>query len=148
MAKIYIGSDHNGFLLKQEIKKYLKEKGIDFEDLGNAVMDKNDDYPEYAFAVAKKVAEGGGTGVLLCGSGHGMAIAANKVAGVRAVCVGSVDDAKSARSDDDANVICLSGWSLGPAKARKILGAWLSTEFTGAERHKRRLAQIARAERR
>ncbi|HLD83240.1 MAG TPA: RpiB/LacA/LacB family sugar-phosphate isomerase [archaeon] len=147
MKKIFIGSDHNGFILKQDVKKYIEEKGFDFEDLGNAVMDKNDDYPEYAFAVAKKVAERG-TGILLCGSGHGMAIAANKVKGVRAVCVGSVDDAKSSRSDDNANVICLSGWSLGPAKARKILGAWLSTEFSGAERHKRRLAQIERMERR
>ncbi|MBI4018941.1 MAG: RpiB/LacA/LacB family sugar-phosphate isomerase [Candidatus Aenigmarchaeota archaeon] len=146
MTKIYIGSDHNGFLLKQEIKKYLKEKGFDFEDLGNAIMDKNDDYPEYAFAVAKKVGEGA-TGILLCGSGHGMAIAANKIAGVRAVCVSSADDAKSAKSDDNANLICLSGWALGPSKAKEILNAWFSTEFSGAERHKRRLAQIERMER-
>jgi ribose 5-phosphate isomerase B len=149
---IYLGSDHGGFSLKQEIIKILKHR---YEDLGNTVFDKDDDYPEYAFRVAEKVGKEDRQGkwderpkgILLCRSAGGVIIAANKVRNVRAVAVFDERSAKHSREHNDANVIAISGDWTSVEEAKKIVKAWLSTEFSGDERHRRRLKQIEDYER-
>ncbi|MCG2808791.1 MAG: ribose 5-phosphate isomerase B [Candidatus Portnoybacteria bacterium] len=139
---LYIGSDHAGFYLKEELKKYLLELGYEFEDLGNKDLDPLDDYPDFALAVGKKVAETGGKGILICSTGLGMAIAANKVAGVRAAVCWDDFTALQSREHNDTNVLCLAGKVLDTETAKKITRVWLETEFSGEERHKRRLSKI------
>lgn len=139
---LYIGSDHAGFYLKEELKKYLLELGYEFEDLGNKDLDPLDDYPDFALAVGKKVAETGGKGLLICSTGLGMAIAANKVAGVRAAVCWDDFTALQSREHNDTNVLCLAGKVLDTETAKKITRVWLETEFSGEERHKRRLSKI------
>jgi len=141
---IVIGADHAGFKLKAKLKRWLTEQGNKVTDTGAHKLDKNDDYPVYAYKVAKAVAGGKGKGILLCGSAEGVCIAANKVKGVRAVAVWNVQNAKLSRKHNDANVLCLSGWELSPAQAKKIVKAWLKTAFTAKARHVRRLKEIAR----
>lgn len=136
--KVYIGSDHAGFRLKQAVKKWLKS----YEDLGAFEYNKNDDYPVFAAKVGKKVAETNSRGILICGSGHGVCIAANKVKGIRAAAVNNTFDAKITRQHNDANVLCLSGWKMSNAKARNIINVFLKTKFTNAARHKRRINLI------
>ena len=106
--KIYIGADHRGFELKKELKKFLIEKGYEVEDAGAFKYDKDDDYPDFAEAVAEKVSkDDSARGILLCGSGTGMDAAANKVRGVRATLAFSKEITRAARNDDDVNVISL-----------------------------------------
>ncbi len=144
---IYLGSDHAGWKLKQDLKTVLGELGQPYEDLGNQVEDPQDDYPDYALAVAEKVAENPGSmGILTCGSGEGVCIAANKVKGVRAVAVYTHDDAAKTREHNDANVLCLSGWHLTIDDARPVVEAFLATTFPGDERHVRRLKKISEYE--
>jgi len=143
---IFIGADHAGYKLKEKLKRWLAEQGHKVTDVGAHVLDKKDDYPVYAYKAAKAVAGGKGKGILLCGSAEGVCIAANKVKGVRAVAVWSVQNAKLSRKHNDANVLCLSGWELSPAQAKKIVKAWLKTAFTAKARHARRLKEIARIE--
>jgi ribose 5-phosphate isomerase B len=144
---IVIGADHAGYKLKEKLKRWLAEQGHKVRDVGAHTLDKNDDYPVYAYKVAKAVAGGKGKGILLCGSAEGVCIAANKVKGVRAVAVWTVQNAKLSRKHNDANVLCLSGWELSPAEAKKIVKAWLKTAFTAKARHVRRLKEITRIER-
>ncbi|MBI2665477.1 RpiB/LacA/LacB family sugar-phosphate isomerase [Candidatus Woesearchaeota archaeon] len=127
MQKIYLGADHAGFDLKEALKKWLDKKKILYQDLGNTVLDKNDDYPDFAEKV-------------------GMSIAANKVKGVRAVVPFSVKEAELSREHNDANVLCLSGWYFSPAKATGLVQKFLNTSFSNAVRHKRRLKKIERLE--
>lgn len=145
-ATIYLGADHAGYKLKEQIKKYLAEKKHKISDHGAFKFDKNDDYPDYAAKVAKKVSAGG-AGIVFCGSSHGICIAANKIKGARAVAVSSVRDAKLTREHNDANVLCLSGWNLKLGAAKKIIDAWLKTDFSGEERHVRRVKKIIKLER-
>lgn len=145
--KIYLGADHGGYELKEKAKSWLHDWGYQYEDLGAHRFDPADDYPHYAFAVAEKVAqEPEAVGVLLCRSGGGVTIAANKVKGVRAVPVNSEQEAIHAREHNNANVISLSGDWLGDEQAQVILKRYLVTSFTAEERHQRRLAQIAQYE--
>ena len=152
---IYIGSDHGGFDLKEKIKKWLAKWGYSFEDLGNMFYDKDDDYPDFAYRVAKKVVadEKNGNkfpaswkdrpkGILCCRSAAGMVIAANKVIGVRAVTVFSERSAQHSRMHNDANILAMSGSWLEEYQAQKILKIWLETEFSGEERHIRRINKI------
>lgn len=147
---IYLGADHAGFALKEKIKEYLLGRGLKVEDLGAHALDKNDDYPDYAAAVAKKVAEDSASrGILFCGSAEGICIAANKFKGIRAVPVWTVLTAKMSRAHNDANVLCLSGGQtlipipgISFEEARAIVDAWLATSFSGEERHLRRLEKI------
>ncbi len=144
---IYLGSDHAGFDMKQEVKKMLQEFGYDFRDLGANVEDPQDDYPEYAFAVGEAVAkESGSFGVLVCGTSQGVCIAANKVRGVRAVSVRDIEDAARTREHNNANVLCLSGWNQSAADIRPIIKTFLSTPFSGEARHARRLEKISKYE--
>lgn len=153
MKKIYIGSDHAGFRLKEMITKWLKKNRIDYEDLGNLTYDINDDYPDYAAKVARKVARERTFGILLCGSAEGMCIAANKIKGVRAVNPSTPLLAKLSREHNNANVICLSGGgTLDPIPgqsletATKMIKRFLDTPFSTESRHKRRVDKIVKLE--
>lgn len=144
---IYLGADHAGFRLKEQIKKYLHDQKLKFEDLGNLKLEKNDDYPEYGHKVAKAVAsEKDSMGILICGTSYGICIVANKVKGTRAVSVNTVREAKLSREHNNANILCLSGWDISINKAKKIIKAWLNTKFSTHPRHHRRVYQIKKIE--
>lgn len=151
---IYLGSDHGGFNLKKKIKKWLTHWGYTWEDLGNTVYDKDDDYPKFAFAVAKKIAQDEKNkayptpwrerpkGILCCRSAAGMVIVANKVKEVRAVAAFEVEYAKMTRLHNDSNILALAGDWTEEKKIKEIVKIWLETEFSGEERHIRRVKQI------
>lgn len=140
--KVYIGSDHAGYNLKEELKKFLTEKKVSFVDLGS-FSTESVDYPDIAREVSEKVTEEKGSfGVLACGTGTGMAMAANKSEGIRAAnCVNELQ-ARLARMHNDANVICLGGRVIGTELAKSILEAFLNTPFSREERHERRVKKI------
>ena len=141
---IYLGSDHAGWKLKQEVRALLADLKEEFEDLGNLVEEPTDDYPDYAFKVGEAVAKNPGSyGILVCGSAQGVCIAANKVKGVRAVYVGTHEEAAKTREHNDANVLCLSGWNQSIEAVRTIIATFLGTPFTDEERHQRRLTKIS-----
>jgi ribose 5-phosphate isomerase B len=140
--KIAIGSDHAGFKLKEQIKTYLKNKGIGIKDFGTT-SEESCDYPDFAYPAAKAVAGGKfDRGILICGSGVGMTIVANKVAGIRAVNAYDIEIAKQSRLHGDCNVLCLAGRKMKREKALKIVDVWLKTPFSNEERHLRRLRKI------
>ena len=145
--KIFLGSDHGGFELKEELKTWLKGKGYDAVDKGNIKLDPEDDYVDYAAAVAKSVAKTkDGRGLLFCRSAAGMVMAANKINGIRAVAAFDVKSAKHSREHNDANVLALSGDWLDVKKAQEIAEAWLKEPFSTEERHRRRVRKIAALE--
>ena len=140
---IYIGADHRGFALKEYIQKYLSDAGHAVEDCGNTIEDSNDDYPDFARAVAERVAgEAGTKGIILCGSGNGVAIVANKTRGIRAAVAMTAEQARRTRSDEDANIITLAADYVTEEQAREIIEAFLSTPFLDEERHLRRIGKI------
>ncbi|KPJ69181.1 ribose 5-phosphate isomerase [candidate division WOR-1 bacterium DG_54_3] len=142
--KIALGADHAGYKLKEIIKSYLKRKKIEFKDFGTH-SEESVDYPDYAFPVAEAVARGEfERGILMCGSGVGATIVANKVKGIRAVNAYDTYTAKQSRQHGDCNVLSLAGRKLSRAKATKIVDVWLKTEFSGEERHLRRIRKIER----
>lgn len=140
-VKIALGSDHAGFALKEKVREYLVSKGYDVKDHGPRSAESVD-YPDYAEKVAERVAAREATyGVLVCGTGLGMAISANKVPGIRATPCADTLSARLAREHNDANVLTLGGRLLDEATAQKILDTWLSTPFAGG-RHERRVQKI------
>lgn len=139
---IYIGADHAGFQLKEDVKAWLEKEGHQVEDMGNLNLDPADDYPDYSFAVATKVAETGNPGILACGSAQGASMAANKVKGIRAVTAFDVESAKKTREHNDANILSLSGWNQKITDVKEIVDAWLITPFSEEERHVRRIKKI------
>ena len=142
--KIAIGSDHAGFKTKEIVKEFLTRKGHEVKDLGTN-SEESVDYPDFAYPVAEAVASGEAErGILVCGSGVGMAITANKVKGIRAVLAHDTYTSKQSREHGDANVLCLAGRKLSKAQADKIVDVWLKTEFSGEERHLRRIKKIER----
>lgn len=142
-----IGSDHGGFALKEEIKKHLAEKGVAFTDFGTD-SEASCDYPVYGEAVARAVASGEyERGILVCGTGIGMSMVANKVKGVRCALCGDCFSAEMTRRHNDANVLALGGRTLGSGLALMIVDLFLNTPFEGG-RHARRVALIHEAERR
>lgn len=145
--KLAIGADHRGFKLKEELKAALAAQGHAVEDVGAKAVEPADDYPDYAYPVAllvsSKEAE---RGILACGSGVGMAIAANKVPGVRAVEGSSTAHVRAARRDDDVNVLALPADELSGDDARAIVNAFLEEPFSGSERSERRLDEIGEME--
>lgn len=143
---VYLGADHAGYNLKEEIKKYLVELGYESEDLGNTQIEPLDDYPDFAFAVAKAVVKSGERGILFCATGIGVSIAANKVAGARAALCCNESLARQAREHNNANILCLGGRVVDVESAKKIVKAWLTSEFTGEARHIRRLDKIEEME--
>ena len=140
---IYLGADHGGFACKSLLHKWLESQGYTVIDCGAAELDPDDDYPTIAFKVAQAVvAHAGSMGVLLCRSGAGMTIAANKVSGIRAANIWDVRSARHAREHNDANVLALSAEWLSPEQMQEVVHIFLTTPFSMHERHQRRLAQI------
>ena len=139
---IAIGCDHGGFELKQEIIKYLEEKKVEYKDYG--CYDTNSvDYPEYAKKVANAVvSKEAEKGILICGTGIGISIAANKVKGIRAALCHDCFSAQATREHNDSNVLALGGRIVGPGLAVKIVDIFLNTPFSNDERHIRRIEQI------
>lgn len=144
---IYLGADHRGFELKEVLKKRLIDEGLEVTDLGNDHLDPNDDYVDYATQVAHAVTElPENAGILLCGSGVGVDIAANKIDGVRCALVDDVSRAIQSREHEDANVLALPADKLESDLAFDIVKAFLDTEFSGDERHERRLEKLEEIE--
>jgi len=138
----FIAADHGGLALKEALKPRLSKLGVELEDLGTYGTGACD-YPDYALKVAKKVAaEKGSAGILICGTGIGMCITANKVRGIRAAQCWNVETARLAREHNNANVLCLGGRLLKTGGALKITETFLRTKFTGEERHARRVKKI------
>lgn len=140
--KIALGCDHGGFELKQQIVEYLKKEAIEFKDFG-CYDEKSCDYPDYAKEVASAVVnEQCMLGILICGTGIGMSIAANKVKGVRAALCGDCFSAEATREHNNANVLCLGARVTGAGLALKIVDTFVNTEFSNDERHIRRIGLI------
>jgi ribose 5-phosphate isomerase B len=145
--KIALGADHAGFDLKEKIKQHLLGRRIGVEDLGTHSGDSVD-YPDYARAVGEEVVEKRSDfGILVCGTGIGMCIAANKIPGIRAANVHTEMEAQLAREHNNANVLALGGRVLDEATALKLVDRWLSAEFTGGGRHGRRVEKVSQMER-
>jgi ribose 5-phosphate isomerase B len=138
--KLFVGSDHAGLDLKRELLGVAAELGYEVVDLGTHSSDSTD-YPDYAHQVSSAVARGEGLGLLVCGTGLGMSMAANRHRGVRAALCGDMFSASMARKHNDANVICIGARVVGPGLAAEILRAFLSAEFEGG-RHQRRVQKI------
>ena len=143
--KLFTGSDHAGFELRGRLVAHLRAIGFEVEDLGSPSAESTD-YPDWAAAVGRAVRDNPGTlGVLVCGTGLGVCMAANKIHGVRAVDVWSVESARLSRAHNDANVLCVGARLVPEAAAFTIVDAWLDTEFEGG-RHARRVDKIAALE--
>lgn len=145
---IYIGADHRGFELKEFLKIFLKNQGYEVADMGNLQYDQKDDYSEFAKNVAQKVSRDyeNSRGIIICGSGAGVDITANKFRNVRSVIGFSPDQIYAARHDDDVNVLSLASNFTSQTDAQKIVIVFLETPFSGEERHKRRLELISQIE--
>ncbi|TAK89533.1 RpiB/LacA/LacB family sugar-phosphate isomerase [Patescibacteria group bacterium] len=143
--KVFIGSDHRGYELKNQIREHLVHKGYDVSVVGGEVKDDNDDYPPISYEVTSKLLgedDGTARGVLVCGSGQGMAIAANRVRGIRAALAWSPAEVRAARNDDDANVLVLPADMLDVDTALAVVDVFFEQKFSGEERHQRRIDQI------
>jgi len=144
---IYLGADHGGFSYKEKIKKFLDELEVKYEDLGNLKFEPRDDFTDYAFEVAKRVKKTKEKGILICTNGLGMCVAANKLRGIRAVNATTKKIAIQSREHLDANVLCLGAHVVSWKNVKKIIKAWLETEFFRKERYSRRLDKIREIER-
>lgn len=144
MTKVYIGADHAGYRLKEYLKKYFVKSRIRYEDFG-ANSKKPADYPDYAFKVARAVAKNKSSmGILICGTGTGMVMAANKIKGIRAAVAYDKYSAVMAKQHNDANVLCLRGRKFSFAKSKGLVKFWMKTKFGGEARHKKRIEKINR----
>lgn len=143
--RVAVASDHGGLNIKREITQLLEELGIEYEDFG-CECETSVDYPDYALPVAEKVAKGEfDRGILICGTGIGMSIAANKVKGIRCALCHDVFSAKATREHNDTNMLAMGERVVGPGLARLIAQTWLETEFTGG-RHSTRVGKISEYE--
>ncbi len=139
---IGIGSDHGGFELKKEVMAYLDKNNIAYKDFGTHSTDAVD-YPDYAKAVCGSILEGEcDKGILICGTGIGISMTANRIKGIRAALCHDVFSAEATRLHNDANVICMGGRIVGGGLALKIVDTFLNTDFSNAERHMRRVDKI------
>lgn len=145
MKKVYLGADHNGYEIKEKLELWLKDLGYEVVDSGDDKLNPDDDYPEFACKVVTSMLAGDDAdpkGILICGSGQGMAIGANRFKGIRAVVVWSEKTAEMSRHDDDANVLCLSAWELKIEEIKNIVKLWLETPFDAAVRYTRRIKEL------
>lgn len=143
---IYLASDHGGFAAKQALAAWLEDRGHDVLDLGPKELDPNDDYPDYAQSLAARVgADEESRGILLCRNGQGVAIAANRTPGIRAVTPMTEEIAASTRQDDDANVLCLAADYLDEPSLQGICLRFIDTPFSNEERHRRRIEKLDRS---
>ena len=146
--RVYLGSDHAGFELKMHLVNHLAKQGYDVVDVGPHVYDPEDDYPAFCLATgAQVVADEGSLGIVIGGSGNGEQIAANKIAGVRSALAWKVEIAQLARQHNDSNVLSIGGREHTLDEATAMAEAFLTTPFSGNERHARRIAQLAEYER-
>jgi ribose 5-phosphate isomerase B len=145
--KVGVGADHGGFEMKQQLAKLLAADGHEVVDFGNHVYDSNDDYPDFAIPLARAVARGDvERGILICGSGVGASVAGNKIVGVRAALCHDDFSARQGVEDDNMNVICFGGRTMGIAVAWDCTKNFLAAKFSGADRHRRRLAKVTQLE--
>lgn len=141
--KVYLGADHGGFVLKNKLIAWLTEQKYETVDCGNTKLDPTDDFPDFAFAVADRVAaDPGGRGIVLCRSAGGVTIAANKVKGIRCVTGVNPVDVAHNRGHDDANVLAIAGDYTNEHEAKELVNTFLTTPFNGEERFVRRLNKI------
>lgn len=145
---IYLAADHRGFQLKEELRKFLADKGYSVEDVGAEALDLDDDYVDMARAACEKISVDpeNQRGILICGSGHGVDMVANKYKGLRAALVFNKAVAVQSREHEDANVLVLAADWVKFNEAKEIVLAWLSAKFTGEERNVRRLGKIREIE--
>jgi ribose 5-phosphate isomerase B len=142
---IYLGADHGGYELKEKVKRWLKDWGYEFEDLGNDHLDSEDDYPDFAIKVAKKLSRKSAKndmGILICRSGVGMDITANRFAGVRCGLGCSPQQIRVAKRDDNLNCLALASAYTKEEDAKSIIQFFLETQYTGGEKYQRRLDKI------
>jgi ribose 5-phosphate isomerase B len=145
--KIVIASDHAGYEMKNDLVRWLKENSFEVEDLGNKEYDSKDDYPVFAAAVSTRISnKTADKGIILCGSGVGACIAANKFVGVRASVCHDIYSAKQGVDHDDMNVLCLGARIIGIALAKELVSGFVNTQFSNEERHLRRLEKVAEFE--
>lgn len=144
----YIGSDHRGYNLKSILKDYLEGLGYELEDVGAFELNPEDDYPDFALAVAKKVVENPdeNKGILICGSGVGVDVAANKVKGIRSALCFDAKQAQMSRNDDNANVLSLAADFISEEKVKEIIKVWLETPYANLEKYEKRLIKIKNME--
>ena len=145
--KIYLGADHQGFHLKEQVFAYLVKRGYDVEDVGGKTLDPTDDFPVFAQAAARKILgshEADPRGILICGGGQGVAMAANRFKGIRASVIWDAFEAKMTRYDNDSNVLCLPARIVGNDVGvwEGIIETWLNTAFADATRFRRRNAEL------
>ncbi len=143
--KIYLGTDHNGFQLRNAVLEHLKKTGYEAVDEGDNELDKDDDYPLFAGRVISKMLSSDDSdprGILLCGSGQGMCMAANRFKGIRAALGYDRESVRSSRNDDDANVLCLPADRLKKEEALELVDTFLTTEFAAAQRFNRRIEEM------
>jgi ribose 5-phosphate isomerase B len=144
---IAVGCDHAGFPLKQHVVEQVRAAGHEVLDCGALALAPGDDYPDYALAVAQAIREGRAEqGVVVCGSGVGVSVAASKVPGIRAAMCHDTFSARQGVEDDAMNVLCLGARVIGPEVASEVIKAYLSARFSGAERHQRRLDKVKKIE--
>ncbi len=145
---LYIASDHAGYKLKEQLKVFFKKNNTLCKDLGDFRYNENDDYPEFGAKVGRAVAKNAShRGIVICGGGNGICIAANKIRGVRAALCFTPKDAKNARNDENANVLCLGARVISSARAKLVSYVFLTTPFSKAKRHARRVKKIQKLER-
>lgn len=149
--KLFLGSDHGGYYLKEKLEAYLAKRGYEFEDVGDTELDPDDDFPQFAAQAAVRVLgeeeKDDPRAILICTGGQGMAMAANRFKGIRAAVVSTTQEAKECRDDNDANILCLPARLLdAPGDDlqlwKDVVDTWLSTPFAGAARYKRRNHQL------
>ena len=143
--KIYVGTDHNGYHLKTQLVEYLKKAGYEVVDDGDSKLDPNDDFPVFAQKVVMDLLasdDKDARGILLCGSGQGMCMAANRFKGVRAALLYDRESARSSRNDDDSNIACLPANVMNKEDASVIIETWLNTPFARATRFIRRIKEM------
>ncbi len=145
---IYIGADHQGFNLKEALKNFLKNQGYEVVDVGNLEYNELDDYPDFAKLVARAVSQDPSNrkGIVICGSGVGVDMVANKFDGARSALVNNIEQAVLSRQDDNSNILALGAKFVNGEQAKEILAAWLKTPFSGKEKYERRLEKISEIE--
>lgn len=143
--KIFLGADHNGFEMKRQLAEFLKRSGYEVVDEGDKKLAPEDDFPQFAARVVTAMLasdEEDPRGILICGSGQGMVMAANRYKGIRASLVWDVEEARLSRNDDNSNILCLPSSLIDERTAEVITNVWLNTPFAAAPRFKRRLAEL------
>ena len=143
--KIFLGADHAGYELKNQLREHLHHAGHEVVDVGAKTLDEDDDYPKYAYLVASQLLgeeDGTALGLLVCGSGQGMSMAANRVNGIRAALAWDEASARASRADDNANVLVLPARFVAPDQAAAMTDAWLKAEFKADPKYQRRLDEL------